>query len=69
MSKDENSSYNEQRKQLWIKAWCATANANDCKEPNTATRYADEALKAFDERFSQSKKNDLANDLAEKLKA
>ena len=39
------------RKDLWIKAWCATANANDCKHTYTATRYADEALKAFDERF------------------
>jgi hypothetical protein len=39
------------RKKLWIKAWVATANAIDCKDHETATRYADAALKAFDERF------------------
>jgi hypothetical protein len=43
--------HDEKRKDLWIKAWCATANANDCKHTSTATRYADEALKAFDDRF------------------
>ena len=43
------------RKDLWIKAWCATANANDCKHTHTATKYADEALKAFDERFPEPK--------------
>lgn len=45
--------HNDKRKDLWIKAWCATANANDCKHTHTATRYADEALKAFDERFQK----------------
>ena len=35
--------------------WCATANANDCKSTSTATKYADEALKAFDERFPKPK--------------
>lgn len=55
MNKDEKLSHNEQRKQLWSNAWCATANANDCKRPSTATMYADEALKAFDERFQMPK--------------
>lgn len=39
------------RRTVWMKAWCATANANDCKSHKTATLYADEALKAFDSRF------------------
>lgn len=57
MSKNIIQLHEEQRKQLWIKAWCATANTNDCKYTSTATRYADEALKAFDERFKQPKKS------------
>jgi len=36
---------------LWIKAWCATANANDCKSPYTASRYADQAVHDFQKRF------------------
>jgi len=39
------------RKQVWSDAWSATASANDCKHPDTATEYADAALRAFDKRF------------------
>lgn len=39
------------RRKVWSDAWSMTANANDCKATDTATRYADAALKAFDERF------------------
>ena len=44
-------SHQEQRKQLWIEAWCSVANANDCKRKSVPTRWADKALKDFDERF------------------
>ncbi|AAQ64166.1 hypothetical protein KVP40.0095 [Vibrio phage KVP40] len=40
-----------QRRDVWLKAWCHTANANDCKETSTATSYADACLAAFDRRF------------------
>lgn len=39
------------RRQVWRDAWAATANANDCKSTDVATRYADAALEAFDRRF------------------
>jgi hypothetical protein len=41
------------RKKLWCDAWTLTASANDCKSPETATRWADNALKDFDKRFNQ----------------
>lgn len=40
------------RRQLWASVWNSVANANDCKRTETPTRYADEALIAFDARFS-----------------
>jgi hypothetical protein len=43
------------RQQVWIQAWCAVANANDCKENEVATTWADKALKAFDARFGNEK--------------
>ena len=39
------------RRQVWMLAWSATANATDCKEHGTATLYADAALEEFDKRF------------------
>lgn len=36
---------------VWLQAWSATVNANDCKNPDTATKYADACLKDFKERF------------------
>lgn len=54
-TKDELTSHNEQRKSLWSSAWIQTANASDCKSTDTATRWADAALKAFDERFPTPK--------------
>lgn len=53
MSK-EALSHEEQRKYLWVNAWISTANSPDCKKSNIATKWADEALKAFDERFPMS---------------
>lgn len=43
--------YKAERRKVWSDAWCATANANDCKYTETATKYADAALVAFDLRF------------------
>ena len=44
----------KQRRECWINAWCAVASAFNCKLPKDATRWADEALKEFDERFNKS---------------
>lgn len=43
--------HEEMRKQLWIDAWSRTANATTCISSDTATRWADSALEAFDRRF------------------
>lgn len=48
---DPRLEHENYRKQLWIDAFCATANANDCKSTKTAVNYADSALTAFDTRF------------------
>lgn len=39
------------RKKLWIEAWSSTANAVTCTTHDTATKWADSALEAFDQRF------------------
>ena len=44
--------HNEMRKQLWISAWCASIRHEN--RPSMATYSANEALKAFDERFEPS---------------
>ena len=44
------------RKKLWIKAFCSTANANNCISSHTAIRYADEALEVFDKKFNTPKR-------------
>lgn len=44
-----------QRESVWVQAWIAVANANDCKSPDIATKYADACLKAFDERFTNNR--------------
>lgn len=36
---------------VWIKAWCSTASASDCKDAKVATVWADKCLKDFEERF------------------
>jgi len=47
----EKDEHEAARKQLWISAWAGVASAFNCKEPESATKWADAALKAFDERF------------------
>jgi len=47
----------KQRRQCWIDAWCAVASAFNCKEPKDATKWADAALKAYDERFNKPEPN------------
>lgn len=53
--------HNNKRKDLWIKAWCATVNANDCKHTYTATKYADEALKLLMKDFQHQLLSNLYN--------
>ena len=48
------------RIQLWCEVWSKTASANDCKTPETATTFADAAIRAFDKRFLQA--NDRMHD-------
>ena len=50
----ETSKHNEQRKQLWISAWCASIRHEQCRSANMATVMADQSLRAFDERFEPS---------------
>lgn len=51
MEKTFKQEHELMRQRVWSDAWCATANANDCKESSTATAWADKALKAFDSKF------------------
>ena len=54
-TKDFVFQHEEVRKKLWCDAWVSTANANDCKSTDSATRWADDALKEFDARFPAPK--------------
>lgn len=46
-----NKDIEQQRKELWCAAWVATARSDSCVNDDTPTKYADKALKDFDERF------------------
>lgn len=48
---EQQAKHEEARKQVWSSAWSATANANDCKNKEVATSWADHALAEFDKRF------------------
>ncbi len=39
------------RREVWVAAWTATAQASNCSSSNVATRWADECLKQYDDRF------------------
>lgn len=39
------------RQEAWIRAWCAVATANDCKEAKIAALWANACLAAFDKAF------------------
>lgn len=43
------------RESVWLEAWCATASATNCTNVDSPTRYADECLSKFDERFPAAK--------------
>ena len=43
--------YDSIRMKLWADVWVAVSNSSTCLEMLTATRWADRALKEFDERF------------------
>lgn len=46
--------HEQMRRQLWVDMCISTVNANDCKQTSTPISYADAALKAFDERFTET---------------
>lgn len=50
-SEQSRLNHENKRKEIWMNAWCATANANDCKTSGVATAWADRALEDFDKRF------------------
>lgn len=39
------------REEVWLKAWCAVANAWNCQDYGAANRWADSCLKSFEELF------------------
>lgn len=43
--------HQNKRKEMWIQAWAAVASAFNCHDSQTATKWADNALKDFDIRF------------------
>jgi len=43
--------HEEVRRQLWCNAWLSLSNAVNCLRPESATNWADAALKDFDKRF------------------
>ena len=47
----EKMMHEKMRKQVWLDAWCACASAFNCSQAEVATKWADKALAAFDERF------------------
>lgn len=55
MEKDYSKEHEDLRKQMWLTAWCQVAGALGCTETKTADRWADEALKSFDQRFPKPK--------------
>lgn len=59
MNKEELTRHDEQRKKLWADVWVATANASNCMDVFTPTKWADEALKQFEKRFPPPINNTL----------
>jgi hypothetical protein len=43
--------YEIQCKQVWIEAWVKTSQSANCTRVTTPTKYADECLSKFKERF------------------
>ncbi|CAL9998187.1 hypothetical protein VPHD479_0383 [Vibrio phage D479] len=50
--------HEEQRRDVWVRAWTSTANANDCREKDVATSWADTCLSEFDKRFKSFEVSD-----------
>jgi hypothetical protein len=42
------------REAVWLEAWLAVAASTSCVESETATKWADECLSAFDVRFPRA---------------
>lgn len=53
MESMEEIIFEKQRRQCWIDAYCAVANTHNCMHWESAIRWADAALKAFDEQFKK----------------
>jgi hypothetical protein len=41
------------REEVWMKAWCAVANASNCATSESARNWADKCLIEFDKRFGK----------------
>lgn len=54
-----NKNHEQQRQQLWCEVWVAVAQASNSTRKDVCTDWADEALKAFDERFALSEAQKL----------
>jgi len=48
-----NKEFESQCKQVWIEAWVRTAQSDNCVNLSTPTKYADECLAKFKERFGR----------------
>lgn len=51
MTLDPKATPQDRREIVWLTAWCAVANANDCKKPEVAAQWANACLEAFDKQF------------------
>lgn len=53
--KDEIKEHDLIRKKLWADVWAYTAGASNSTHAEACTKWADRALKDFDERFPKPK--------------
>jgi len=51
--RDYANEHELRRRDLWSSAWNAVARAENTRRPDTATSWADAALKSFDIRFKK----------------
>ena len=50
------------RQKLWADVWASVAGSVDCKRPDTATVFANAALRDFDDTFPKLNYADLTDD-------
>lgn len=51
MQSNIEQQHENKRKHVWTMAWCAVASAWNAESSAVATKWADAALKEFDQRF------------------